>query len=61
MLNQLQQHLAGSDRWGVWMYHPEGSHLRSGTSDGRGADQKYSMRWAYDGPTPIGAPHPRTT
>ena len=39
---------AANEDWGLWIYAPDGSLLRSGTCDGRGDDPK----WSDDGPAP---------
>lgn len=43
----------------VAIYTPEGDIKRSTHLDSRGDDPKVTMKWAYDGPTPEGAPNPR--
>lgn len=40
----------------VVIYHPPGDIKRSTHLDGRADDPKFDMVYAYDGPTPIGAP-----
>lgn len=47
---------AGWDRFRVGIYAPAGDMRRSGHLDGRQGDEKFGMWFAYDGPTPAGAP-----
>lgn len=51
---------AGWDDWRIWMYAPPGDMKRSLHLDGRGDAPKFDDRfvYAYDGPTPEGAPWP---
>jgi hypothetical protein len=50
----------GWAQWRVWMYAPDGDMKRSLHLDGREHDSKFEDRFvfAYDGPTPEGAPRP---
>lgn len=41
----LQDGLQGWYLWRLWIYHPDGHIKRSYTSDGRGNDPKYEMRF----------------
>lgn len=50
--------LAGWQQFRTWMYAPAGDMKRSLHLDGRGEDAKVDMVFAYDGPTPQGAPTP---
>lgn len=52
--------IAGWEQFRLVMYAPPGDMKRSLHLDGRGGDPKYDMRYAYDGPTPTGAPAPTT-
>lgn len=49
---------AGWQQFRLWMYAPKGSLQRSLHLDGRADDPKFDMEYAYDGPTPVGAPAP---
>lgn len=50
---------AGWEQFRVWIYHPEGSIVRSRNLDGRETDLKYDMIYAYDTDVkPSGAPAP---
>lgn len=53
-----EEGLPGWDRFRMWMYAPDGDMKRSTHLDGRGDDPKFEMVYAYDGPTPKGAPAP---
>lgn len=50
--------VAGWEQFRLVMYAPPGSIQRSTHLDGRGDDPKFPMLYAYDGPTPEGAPQP---
>lgn len=50
--------LAGWDRFRLFIYAPEGSIKRSGHLDARGNSPHRENVFAYDGPTPFGAPAP---
>lgn len=53
---------AGWSQFRLAIYAPQGGDIkRSGHIDGREDDPKYGQVWTYDGPTPEGAPTPRTT
>jgi glycosyltransferase involved in cell wall biosynthesis len=49
---------AGWAEFRLWLYTPPGDIKRSTHIDARGHARKTPMIWAYDGPTPWGAPTP---
>jgi hypothetical protein len=49
---------AGWEQFKLWLYAPEGDMKRSTHTCGRGDEPKFEPIWAYDGPTPVGAPRP---
>lgn len=51
----------GWEQFRLAMFAPHGNMRRSYHLDGRGDDEHYPMRFAYDGPTPEGAPAPNWT
>lgn len=56
----LRHGQAGWQQFRLALYAPHGNMRRSHHLDGRGAEPKYPMTFAYDGATPEGAPAPGT-
>lgn len=53
-----EQRMAGAKRWRLGIYHPAGDIKRSTHLDGRNGESPGPCIFAYDGPTPWGAPQP---